>query len=184
MVTSEKLTKLSKHLSYILRHDPGTANLELDEEGFAPLNEVISHLKESGYEWIDLEKIEKLVMESDRNRFEIDGGRIRALYGHSVEVQIDGEFEPPELLYHGTSPEVLSSIFENGLKPMRRKYVHLSRGEEEAFNVGKRHHPEPVVLEVWAKKAYLEGVVFYDRGDVVLVECVPPEYIEVTDPKG
>lgn len=34
--------------------------------------------------------------------------------------------EPPEYLYHGTTPEMISSILKGGLLPMRRHCVHLS----------------------------------------------------------
>ncbi|MFO7792896.1 MAG: RNA 2'-phosphotransferase [Candidatus Saliniplasma sp.] len=177
---------LSKHLSYILRHDPDAAGISLDEKGYASIDEVLSHLKDTEHSWVELDEIKKLIEEGEHERFEINEDKIRALYGHSIDVEIGGEFEPSECLYHGTSPESLPSIFKRGLKPMGRNHVHLSRTKKEAYRVGKRHHAKPVVLKIKSKEAYRGSIVFYDRGEVILTPYVPPEYIERenSDPKG
>ena len=41
-------TKLSKEISYALRHAPWEYELELDEEGFVPVEQLIHALNESG----------------------------------------------------------------------------------------------------------------------------------------
>ncbi|MFW5928386.1 MAG: RNA 2'-phosphotransferase, partial [Thermoplasmatota archaeon] len=134
----KKYRKLSKHLSYILRHHPEEAGLELDELGFTDLNKLLDCLEGKKYSWADKEDIEYLIKKSEKDRFEIDSDKIRALYGYSIDVEIKDPAEPPSLLYHGTSPRSLDSILEEGLKPMNRQYVHLSISKEEAYKVGKR----------------------------------------------
>ena len=173
-----KYRNLSKHLSYILRHNPEEADLELDRMGFTDLNELIQSLKRTKYSWADKDDIELLIKKSDKDRFEIRSNKIRALYGHSVDVEINDPKEPPSILYHGTSPRSLDLILEDGLKPMNRQYVHLSKSKQEAYNVGKRHCNDPVILKIEARSAWKNGIKFYERPDVFLVKSLPPKYIE------
>lgn len=66
-----------------------------------------------------------------------------------------------------------------GLKPMNRLYVHLSKDEETAVKVGKRHG-HPVVLKVNAKEMYDAGKKFYlSQNGVWLTKHVDKKYIEV-----
>ncbi len=170
--------KLSKFLSFVLRHHPEQYNLELDEEGFVLLDDLMGCLKNTPHSWAKIEDIEKLISEGERKRFEIRGDKIRALYGHSVKIKIESSFCPESFLYHGTSPERLTEILNDGLCPMERQFVHLSKEKETAYKVGKRHYPEPVILKIDAPGASKSGIDFFDRGEVVLSEKIPPEFIE------
>jgi putative RNA 2'-phosphotransferase len=174
----DKYEKLSKFLSYVLRHHPEEYNIELDEKGFTPLKKLIESMMNTHVSWVKVEDIEKLISEGERKRFEIKGDKIRALYGHSIKVKTGKSFCPKGFLYHGTSPDLLPKISKNGLTPMGRQSVHLSTDKETAYAVGRRHHPEPVILEIDAVKACKEGVKFFDRGVVVLSKEIPPEFIK------
>jgi len=114
-----------------------------------------------------------------KRRFEIKNDRIRALYGHSVLKISYKESEPPEFLYHGTSRKNVKKILKEGLKPMKRRYVHLSLSKEEALKVGKRHDRNPQILLILSKKAYKNRIKFYKAGNVYLSEYIPPEFIKV-----
>ncbi|MFW6065157.1 MAG: RNA 2'-phosphotransferase, partial [Candidatus Natronoplasma sp.] len=170
---------LSKHLSYLLRHHPGSGDLVLDDRGFVSLKSVLNSLEDTKHSWASREDIEELIKKNEEKRFEIVGGKIRALYGHSIDVRIEKKDEPPAELYHGTSPGSLNSILDEGLRPMGRQYVHLSTSVEEAFEVGKRHHPDPILLEIEALEAWEEDIDFYKRGDIYLSERIPSRYISV-----
>ncbi len=176
-----KYRDLSKYLSYILRHHPEEADLSLDDYGFTDLDDLLNALKKTKHSWAGKEEIERLIESSDKTRFEIKNGQIRALYGHSVDVTVEEEADtaPPEHLYHGTSPTAAESIMKEGIESKNRQFVHLSTGVEEARRVGKRHHPNPVILKIEAKRAWEEEIDFYRRGDLFLVEYMPPDYIEV-----
>jgi len=91
--------KVSKFVSYLLRHDP--QGLVMDEEGFVDLDELVSKVRES-FPSVDVGFLRRLVEESERKRFEIVGDRIRALYGHSFPVYLSLEGDRRvEWLYHG-----------------------------------------------------------------------------------
>ena len=177
-------TKLSKEISYALRHAPWEYELELDEEGFVPVVQLIHALNESGEykETITKDDILHIIKISEKKRHELKDGKIRALYGHTVPSHIRKEpIVPPDILYHGTSHKAYEIIMDSGLKPMSRQYVHLSTDIETAVRVGKRRDKNPVILTVDAKRAYADGVVFYSSGyeNVILADFVPAEYLSI-----
>ena len=182
MVDSRHL-KLSKFLALILRHQPERFGLSLDEEGWASLSEVMEILRGlPNFRWATRADVMAVVEQGsgdDKRRFEVEGNRIRARYGHSMAQPIRYEpCTPPLLLYHGTSPDALDAIRREGLKPIERQYVHLSPDCETAIRVGVRHAGEPVVLTVRAAAAHAAGVEFYRADEAVyLARHVPAEFL-------
>ena len=75
---------------------------------------------------------------------------------------------------------VLAQILNEGLKPMSRQYVHLSKDIETATMVGKRRDEEPVILEINTLLMINDGIKFYNgNDDIYLTEFVLPKYITV-----
>jgi putative RNA 2'-phosphotransferase len=175
---------LSKAISHALRHEPWIYELELDDEGWASLDALLAALRERGDEWQQLtrEDVERMIASSAKRRHELVGGRIRALYGHSLPGKLQRKpGVPPAILFHGTSPEVAAKVFLEGLKPMSRQYVHLSVDAETALEVGRRKSPKPVLLRVDAKEAHENGVVFYVGNEKVwLADAVPGRFLRRT----
>lgn len=173
--------RLSKQVSYALRHAPWKYGLELDREGWADLQQLLRALQARGWQGLTAADLEEMNRLSDKQRFEIAGGRIRALYGHSIPQRICREpAPPPEVLFHGTARRFLPSIREKGLLPQGRQYVHLSADPETALEVGRRHGRHPVVLKIQARRAWDDGIRFYRGNDSVwLSEAIPWRYIEL-----
>jgi len=177
-VKREKIVELSRFLSYILRHHPEEYGVSLDRYGFTKLKELVKAINKRKRRMRE-EDIRIIVEESEKKRFEIEGDRIRATYGHSLEVeQVSPEVEPPQVLFHGTSRKALESILRDGLKPMERQYVHLCETEEEAYRVGRRKDRNPVVLKVKAREAFIKGIKFRKYGSVYMAKEVPGKFIE------
>ncbi|NLD47059.1 MAG: RNA 2'-phosphotransferase [Clostridiaceae bacterium] len=172
--------KLSKELSYALRHAPWEYELELDDEGWVDVRQLLSSLHECR-EWQELSEQDLHVMieKSDKKRHEISDSKIRALYGHSIPQKVlKDPNAPPEILYHGTARRFIQAIKENGLLPRNRQYVHLSVDTKTALQVGKRRDDEPALLRVQALKAWTESVKFYIGNDKVwLADTIPSKYI-------
>ena len=82
--------KLSQEISYALRHAPWEFELELDSEGFVPVEQLISALDAGGKHGrpITVSDLKYIIENMDKRRFEIQGDKIRALYGHSVPMHI------------------------------------------------------------------------------------------------
>ena len=173
-------TRLSKEISYALRHAPWEYELEMDEDGWVSIEQLLNALhREDKWKSITQDDIQKMIDVSEKKRHEIVGNRIRAFYGHSIPMKISEiERKPPEILYHGTARRFMKSIMENGLSPQSRQYVHLSQDIETAENVGKRHDDKPCILVIDSLRAWNDGVAFYYGNEKVwLADKIPSKYI-------
>lgn len=181
------LVELSKEISYALRHAPWEFELELDEQGFVSIAQLLHALNESGtYEReVTQADLEQIIANSEKKRHEIVGDKIRALYGHTVPQIIKKESGiPPAVLYHGTTHRALPQILLDGLKPMQRQYVHLSIDVETATRVGKRRDPEPVILKINTVAAQKVGILFFVGNDKVwLCKEMPKDCLSIFTPK-
>lgn len=173
-------TKLSKFLALILRHRAGDYGLTLDPEGFVPLErllEVINATK--GWAWVRAEHVEDVIAHQTKRRYEIVDDDIRAIYGHTLDAAVSyPQVVPPDILLHGTARRFVDTIRREGLKPMKRQYVHLTDDPALAHLTGARRDSEPAILRIDAAGAHAQGVVFFqaDNG-VYLTKSVPPEFL-------
>jgi putative RNA 2'-phosphotransferase len=174
-VNSELKAKVSRFMSYLLRHNP--RGLQMDEKGFVRLEDLLRRVRER-YD-VDDAFIRAIVYSGDKTRFQIVGEKIRALYGHTIGVEIDlPEDENVRVLYHGTTSESASKILESGLRSMKRRWVHLSTTREIAREVGLRRTPNPVILVIDTENARSDGIRFYKATDrVYLSKRIPSKYI-------
>lgn len=172
--------ELSREISYALRHAPWEYELEMDEEGWVPVEQLLDALHRAE-KWSNISEkdLKDMIERSEKKRHELADGKIRAFYGHSIPQKIlKVEKTPPNVLYHGTARRFLDSINEKGLLPRSRQYVHLSQDIETAENVGKRHDDKPVVLVIDAKRAWDDGIKFYIGNEKVwLADAIPSKYI-------
>ena len=172
--------KIGKTISYILRHHPEEFDIELDDEGWVDYHQLLSCLDKQ-YPGITIDDIYQIMSKSDKKRYEIKDGKIRAYYGHTIQKKIHKTIsQPPVYLYHGTAPRFITKIMQEGLLPMQRQYVHLSVDQKTAMKVGLRKDKHPIILKVKALEAYQDGIQFYDGNDQVwLSEPIPVQYIEI-----
>lgn len=175
-----KFEELSKEISYALRHAPWEYELEMNEEGWVPTEQLLNALHRIE-KWSNIREsdLNEMIEKSKKKRHELAEGKIRAFYGHSIPMKILKEEKmPPNVLYHGTARRFLKSIKENGLLPQSRQYVHLSQDIETAENVGKRHDDKPCILIIDAKTAWNDGIKFYFGNEKVwLADTIPSRYI-------
>ena len=173
--------RISKFLSYVLRHHPEAAGLTLGEGGWVDVEALLAGAEAAGIR-LDRALLEEVVQQNNKQRFAFseDGLRIRANQGHSVAIDLAlTPVGPPDWLYHGTAQRYLPSIRAAGLLRGRRHHVHLSPDAETAGSVGRRHG-KPVVLEVAAGAMHTSGFLFYRTANGVwLTEHVPPAYLDV-----
>jgi putative RNA 2'-phosphotransferase len=174
---AERVIRLSKRMSKALRHQPERIGLTLDPNGWVPVADLLGALG------VSEEELREVVARNDKQRFTIDGDRIRANQGHSVEVDLGLPVAtPPDTLFHGTVAQYLDDIRRDGLRPMSRHDVHLSPDQETARRVGARRG-RPVILTVDAKAMSDDGHEFrLSANGVWLTQHVPARYLSSTEP--
>lgn len=177
-----RTVKVSKYLSKHLRHQPERIGLTLDEAGWVEIDTLLAAAAAHGFP-VTREELDHVVAANDKQRFAIEGTRIRASQGHSIDVELGlPPATPPPYLYHGTVARYLDAIRTAGLRPMSRHDVHLSADRETATRVGARRG-RPVVLSVDAGAMHRAGHVFHvSANGVWLTKAVPPEYLRFPDP--
>jgi len=181
LMNENELNSLSRILAGALRHFPDKLGLMMDGRGWVDISSLIEAIGigRSGFNWLRVHHIEALVSTDPRERYQIDGGMIRATYGHTVDVNLDDlpEAEIDDFFYPVTEEEI-DIVLEGGLNPTDRKKVHLSGSIEKAVEAGKVRTEDPLILKIDGKKAKKDGVVFYHAGkDVYITDGVDSKYI-------
>jgi len=176
-------TKLSKQISYALRHAPHEYGVQLDAQGWTSVEGLLSALRrQADFTRVTLGDIERMLESSEKKRVEIVDGKIRALCGHSVPEKIEKiPAKPPDVLYHGTARRFAESIAAAGLISKGRQYVHLSEDVDTAVTVAKRRDQTPVVYQIDARQASEDGIAFYlGNEDIWLADDIPAKYLTIT----
>lgn len=175
----KELIKASKYISKLLRHD--NEDLEMDKNGWVKVSDLIKKLN------ITKTQLDEIVETNDKKRFAYGSNetKIRASQGHSLKVDVElKETQPPVSLFHGTSSKVIDIIMEEGMKPMTRQYIHLSKDEDTAINVGDRHTKSisatTVLVSIDSEKMFEDGYKFYlSENGVWLTTFIPSKYISI-----
>jgi len=191
-----RLVKVSKEMSYILRHKPPP---EMDKSGFVPLETLMRCMKCRP----SIKEILLVVEGNDKKRFVVEGmvnneaggqgvmasARIRAAQGHSVILeepilealtQESVSKETNLLAVHGTSKKNFQRIAESGeLRRMNRQHVHFSTKSVHL----RRDSLAAVLLQVDLPAALASGLQFFrSTNDVVLTPGpVPLQYLKQID---
>jgi len=181
LMDDRELNALSRIMAGTLRHFPDKLGLMMDGKGWVDISSFIEALgtSRSGFDWLRNYHIEALVATDDRGRYQIDGGMIRAKYGHTVDVNLDDlPLADLDEFYYPVTEEEADMIIEGGLHPTDRKKVHLSSSIEKAIEAGKVRTEEPLILRIDGKKATKAGIKIYHAGkDVYVTDSIDAKYI-------
>jgi len=167
--------KLSKALSYTLRHGAEKMGLTMHGGGFILIDDLLRHERFRGH---TVEEVEKVVTSNDKQRFFIDYSdakpKIRANQGHTLQVEVDMEEITDPSLYpniiHGTYFKAWDIIKTEGLSRMKRNHIHFARDEPGSSGVisGMRRTCQ-VIIAIDLEKALNDGIKFYlSANDVIL----------------
>ena len=167
--------RISKLLSLMLRHRPDEFGLNVDEYGYAPVEDVVEALGTKIDDITD-DILLEMLNAPDQRRFELNEKGVRAKYGHSFFVEMDDPEEPPEHLYIGCTQEQAATYSDKGIRPVDRSYIHLSISREAA-EARNRRVELPCLAVIAARDAHEGGVEFYPRGEIVLCRDIPSQFI-------
>jgi len=177
VLEEERSEKLGRLVAGALRHFPDDLGLEMSPRGWVDLDD-LSEAIGTRYLWANKRLVIALVQSDPKERYEIREGKIRAKYGHSVDVNLDYPANELPDLYYGANEEEADRILEVGLKTATQRYVHLSTTPEKAWYVGTFRTNSPRVIRVDAEAAQRAGVKMMTvSDDIVISENVPPEYL-------
>ena len=160
MSNTKEEKRISKFLSFVLRHKPEHIGIELDENGWTNVGILIDKVNHSGIP-LTFETLKHIVDTNSKKRFAFNDNfeKIRASQGHSVDIELGyTPQQPPDILYHGTGERSVPSIMKDGLLKHNRHHVHLSVDIKTAQQVGQRHG-KAVVLVV-------EAMAMHDNGHI------------------
>jgi putative RNA 2'-phosphotransferase len=181
LMDDRELDHLGRVVTGVLRHFPEKYGLQMDPHGWVALPQLVRNISNQhrGYRWLRVHHIVAIAETDAKGRYEVKDDRIRATYGHTLDVDLDLPTDHiPEQLYFPVTEEEATIVLEVGLKPSDRKKVHLSKTAADARSAGAVRTPNPVLLVVDTKKAQEAGVVIKRAGKTVfLVDAVPAEYL-------
>ncbi len=182
-MNEQKKKSIGKFLSLILRHQPDTIGLILDENGWANIDELIEKCKKENV-LFTFDELVEIVETNDKKRyaFNYEQTKIRTNQGHSIDVDVElKSVKPTVFLYHGTAKKNLDSILEIGIEKRSRQHVHLSIDKNTAIKVGLRHG-RPIILKINSGIMHDDGNIFYlSENNVWLTDFINPKYISIDE---
>uniref|UniRef100_A0A7S4MKR7 2'-phosphotransferase n=1 Tax=Vannella robusta TaxID=1487602 RepID=A0A7S4MKR7_9EUKA len=174
-LTKGRKIRLSKGMSYLLRHGAKKERVPIDEKGFILVDDMLNHKSLKGF---NQDHVLEVVKECPKQRFFVetrgDQKYIRANQGHSLkDVTVDMEqiVDPTDIVaVHGTYYRPWNSIQATGLSKMNRQHIHLSAGEPGDSGVisGMRNTAE-IMIYVDVASAIRDGIVFLRSANNVIL---------------
>ena len=151
LMSENELNSLSRIIAGTLRHFPDKLGVMMDGKGWVDISDLINAIgtSRSGFKWLRSHHVEALVETDPRGRYQIDGGMVRATYGHTIDLNLnDLPLADIDIFYYPVTEEEADIIIEGGLHPIDRKKVHLSGSIKKAVEAGKVRTDEPLILFV------------------------------------
>jgi putative RNA 2'-phosphotransferase len=174
----KEVQRLAKSLFYVLGVRPDEFGLLPDESGYVTLKQILQALhEEPEWSFVGRGHLTEVLHSPDRQRFEIDEDRIRAM-NPAISFVPEPVGSPPSRLFIAVRRRAHPVVVSHGLRPAKGPWVVLSITRDLALRIGKRRDVDPVTLEVKATEASRAGVRFYGtQGLLILAQNIPPEYL-------
>jgi len=180
-MSDKESDKLGRVLALVLRHAPEKFDVEMDINGWVDTNGLCDGIKSQrrDFHWLRPWHFEAVSVTEEKGRYEVEGQRIRATYGHSIEIEIDLPTDDiPDSLFYPVDPDEVDDVIKLGIKGGDRRHVHLSKSISKAYEAGSVRINSPSIVEVDAVRAIADGIDIYRAGKLVfLTEGVPPQYM-------
>jgi len=181
LMSDRELDSLGRIMAGVLRHFPEKLGVTMDGHGWVDISEFVEAVggSRSGFQWLRDHHIEAIAVTDPKGRYQVDGGMIRATYGHTIDIRLDDlPLAEHDDFYYPVTEEEIDIILEGGLNPIDRKHVHLSGSLEKAIEAGKVRTEVPLILHIDGKRAREDGVKIYRAGkDVYITERIDAKYI-------
>ena len=184
-MSEDELNSVGRILAGVLRHFPEKFDLDMDLNGWVDVRDTTEEIRrrKRNLHWLRVHHIKAVVETDPKGRYQVEGNRIRATYGHSVDVELDHPtHHVPDSLFYPSTQEEVDMLLDSGITPTDRRYVHLSKTYQDAYNAGVHRTEDPQILEVDAAAALLADVYIGQAGPTVFVtRGVPLVFLEVAE---
>lgn len=176
--------RVSKSLSWLLRHGANNAGLYMRDDGYAKVLDVLSNPM---FRDINFSQLQEIVSKDQKQRFHLlpeprssgspsDIWWIRANQGHSLktvtlDVQPITSASDIPMAVHGTTLNAWELIATHGLSKMKRNHIHLAQGIPGDNVISGMRNSSQILIFVDVQKALDDGVLFYlSANGVVLTD--------------
>ncbi len=169
----------SKRVSWLLRHGAPERGIAMDSAGWVRVGDVLRELR------MTEGRLNEVVAQNDKARFERVGDKIRATQGHSAlggeGVSLDAleaswlHFTSDAPMFHGTSVEAALQIAKDGILSQKRSHVHLAPSAQS--KVGKRWNVDVLLVVAPAKVREHGLLLFQSPNGVILTRHIPPNCV-------
>ncbi len=181
LMSDEEVNRLGRIMAGVLRHFPERFELDMDDNGFIDLIEFVDSIRRrrNQFHWLRQHHIHAVVDTDEKGRYQIEGGMVRATYGHSIDLDLDLPMDDiPDELYYPATIEEMELLLETGLKPSDRKEVHLSKTAENALEAGRHRASRPYLMAIDASSAIADGFLIKQAGTTVYTtKEIPDKYL-------
>ncbi len=185
LMNDGELNSLGRIIAGVLRHFPEKLGVMIDGHGWVDVSEFVEAIgiSRSGFHWLRDHHIEAIALTDPKGRYQIDGGMVRATYGHTIDINLDDlPLADIDEFFYPVTEEEIDIILEGGLNPIDRKNVHLSGSIEKALEAGRVRTEEPLIIKIDGAKAKKDGIIIYHAGkDVYITDRIDAKYISKVD---
>ncbi|OBZ73607.1 putative tRNA 2'-phosphotransferase [Grifola frondosa] len=166
-------TRISKTVSWILRHGSQAEGLAMRPDGYVCVDEL---LKSPKMREVDFATLQELVKKDNKNRFNLlfepdknssstkEVWWIRANQGHSMksvvlDLQPIGSLAdiPTGIAVHGTTRKAWEIIRDQGISKMSRNHIHLAQGVAGSGVISGMRSSSQVLIFIDVQKAIDAG---------------------------
>ncbi|TRM65404.1 KptA family-domain-containing protein [Schizophyllum amplum] len=174
--------RLSKTLSYILRHGAQKEGIPIRPDGYVKVDDLMKNNRLKSQS-LTLETLQQIVKDDAKQRYDLvleepSTWLIKARQGHSIqEVKLElkpilsSADIPTGIAVHGTMNDAWNAISKQGLSKMKRNHIHLAQGVGGDNVISGMRKSCQVFIYVDVDRAIAAGIRFFlsDNG-VVLTE--------------
>uniref|UniRef100_A0A1B6DFR1 2'-phosphotransferase n=2 Tax=Clastoptera arizonana TaxID=38151 RepID=A0A1B6DFR1_9HEMI len=176
--------RLSRTLSWLLRHGAEQEGLPIQPDGFVPVKEILKHPQFKNK--ITMDELNNVVLLNNKKRFTLRTNNstgeleLKANQGHSMVSVNKIDFVPVTwtntehcvgtCVVHGTFKKAWPSIAKIGLSRMSRNHIHFCAYEPGDSRIisGIRDNAE-IYIYIDIERALQDGIKFYkSENDVIL----------------
>lgn len=177
-----KFTKISKSISYWLRHHLNEF-ISVTSDAYVDIDELLNKINSDPRSEFNVteDDIRHINFHCFKQRTQIKDNRIRCVQGHSSgdindEKLLELLEEPITNCYHATNSKSIKSIMKKGLNKMTRKHIHF------ATDTNLLRKNTDILIEIKMKEAMDNGIKFYRAKNNVILSpgidgVIPPEYL-------